>query len=84
MTLKEYLKQKNPVRMPIVTLKKKEYSIASTGMYGRLRDEKRSRCWINSADPLLAGTEYCLIGTTLWTVDRDGNPKNRSCFRIEI
>ena len=83
MTLTLYLNQKDPVRVPIVRLKPNEYTVANSGMFGRLRDEKRSRVYINTDNPLLSGVEYCLIGSTFYTTDRDGNPKNRSCFHIE-
>ena len=82
MTLKQYLNQKDPARMPQVILEKKDYIVASTRT--NITGEKRSRVYINTDNPLLAGVEYCLIGSGFYTVDRDGNPKNRSCFRIKI
>lgn len=82
MTLKQYLNQKDPARMPQVVLGEKDYIVAGT--ITRITGEKRSRVYINTKDPLLAGIEYCLIGSGLYTVDRDGNPKNRSCFRIKV
>jgi hypothetical protein len=80
MTLKEYLKQKDPVRHPTVYLKPKEYKIAET--HKSVMGEVRSRVYINTNHHLLAGVEYCLIGTMLYTTDIDGNAKNSGVFRI--
>ncbi len=80
MTLKEYLHQKDPVRMPTVIVKKNEYIVAST--HTLRSGEVRKRVYFKSRNPLIAGTEYCLIGGSFYTTDHDGNPKNRSCFRI--
>ncbi len=80
MTLKEYLSQKDPVRMPNVIVKKNEYIVAST--HTLRSGEVRKTVFFKSKNPLVAGTEYCLIGSSFYIVDRDGNPKNRSCFRI--
>jgi hypothetical protein len=79
MSLQEYLNQLEPQRMPTVVLTSKDYKIASTFKYGGVL---RSRVYINTKNPLLAGTEYCLIGTRLYTTDSDGNPLNSSCFKI--
>ena len=79
MSLQEYLNQLEPQRMPTVVLTSKDYKIASTFKIG---GETRSRVYINTKNPLLAGTEYCLIGTRLYTTDSDGNPLNASCFKI--
>lgn len=80
MTLHQYLSQKNPARMLSVIIKDKELSVAS--VYISARGEISSRVYINTDNPLLAGVEYRLIGTYLHAVDRDGNAKGRSCFRI--
>lgn len=82
MTLKQYLKQKDPVRMPDVILTKKELIIAST--HTNIRKETRSRVYIDTLNSLVAGLEYCLIGTHLYAVDSSGNPKGMSCFRIQV
>ncbi len=82
MTLKQYLNQKDPIHMPHVVLEKKEYKI--TNSRTSVMGETRSTVYINSDNPLVAGVEYCLIGSHLYTVDRDGNTKGMSCFRIKI
>ncbi len=80
MTLKEYLSQKNPVKMPTVIVNKNEYIVAYTQT---LRNgEVQKRVYFKTKNELLAGVEYCLIGNSFYTVDKDGNVKNRSCFRI--
>ncbi len=80
MTLKEYLSQKDPTRMPNVIVEEHQYKICSAI---KLRNgEVRKTVYFKSRNPLIAGTEYCLIGGSFYTVDHDGNPKNRSCFRI--
>jgi hypothetical protein len=80
MTLTDYLNQKDPQRMPNVVLKKHELIIANTRT--TIMGDKTSRVYINHDNPLVAGTEYCLIGSRLYTVDRDGNARNPSCFRV--
>jgi len=82
MTLKEYLNQKDPVHMPHVVLEKKEYRVTNT--HKTPRGEVQKTVYINSDNPLVSGVEYCLIGSHFYTVDRDGNVKNMSCFRINI
>lgn len=79
MTLNEYLKQKDPVRYPCVVLKKNQYKIAGTHT---IRGEQRSRVYIITKNPLIAGIEYCLIGKWFYATDSDGNPKGRSVFSI--
>jgi len=81
MTLKEYLNQKEPVRNPNVILRRNEYTKAS--MIKMANGEIRTKVYIKTKNPLLAGIEYCLIGTRFYTVDGDGNPISASCFRIE-
>ncbi len=81
MTLREYLGQKDPQKQQNVVLTKKEYIVAHVSVMHN--SEKRTRVYINSYNPLVAGREYCLIGTRFYTTDSDGNPKNRSCFKIE-
>jgi hypothetical protein len=80
MTLKEYLKQDNPVRMPKVVLKKSEYKIAQTYT---IRGEKHHRVYVITKNSIVAGIEYCLIGKWFYATDTDGNPKGRSVFCIE-
>ena len=79
MTLKEYLNQKDPQRMPTVILKKTDYIVANSSKFGT---ELRHRVYFKTKNTLLAGVEYCLIGTRFYTTDSDGNPLNTSCFRI--
>ncbi len=67
--------------MPEVVLKEKELIIADTRKDAR--DGEVSRVYINSDNPLVAGTEYQLKGGHLYTVDSDGNRKRMSCFRVE-
>lgn len=82
MTLNQYLKQKEPIRMPDVIVKNSEYIIANTRT---LRNgEVQKRVYFKTDNDLLAGVEYCLIGSRFYTVDHAGNPKNRSCFRILV
>lgn len=80
MNLKEYLSQKDPVRMPRVIIEEYQYIVASTSKHSN--GEIRKRVYFKTKNTLLAGVEYCLIGSSFYTVDRDGNPKNRSCFSI--
>lgn len=79
MSLKEYLNQKEPQRMPTVLIKPNEYKVTSTI---KIRNEVRKSIYFNTKNPLLAGVEYCLIGTRFYTINRDGNPLSRSCFMI--
>lgn len=79
MTLTEYLNQKEPMRMPTVIVDKKEYIVAS--IHTLRNGEIRKRVYFKSKNELLAGVEYCLIGSRFYTTDRDGNPKSASCFR---
>lgn len=82
MTLTQYLKQKEPVRMPDVIVKNSEYIVANTRT---LRNgEVQKTVYFKTTNSLLQSIEYCLIGGSFYTVDRDGNTKNRSCFRILI
>lgn len=82
MTLTQYLKQKDPIRMPDVIVKNSEYIVANTRT---LRNgEVQKTVYFKTDNELLAGTEYLLIGGTFYTVDHHGNKKNRSCFRILI
>jgi hypothetical protein len=68
--------------MPDVIVKNSEYIVCSSG---KLRNGKiLTSVYFKTENELLAGVEYCLIGGHFYTVDRDGNPKNRSCFRILI
>jgi hypothetical protein len=80
MTLKEYLKQDIPVRMPRVILRKSEYKIA--GSY-KIRGEMHHRVYVITKNKIVAGIEYCLINKWFYAVDSDGNPKGRSVFCIE-
>ena len=77
MSLKEYLNQKEPQRMPAVLIKPNEYKVSSTIKTG---NEVRKSVYFKTKNPLLAGVEYCLIGTRFYTTDRDGNPLSRTCF----
>lgn len=80
MTLTEYLNQKEPVRMPTVIVDKKEYMVIST--HKAANGEVRKRVCLKSKNTLVAGVEYCLIGNRFYTTDRDGNPKDASCFKV--
>jgi spore coat polysaccharide biosynthesis predicted glycosyltransferase SpsG len=80
MTLTEYLNQKEPVRMPTVIVDKKEYKVIFA--HKAANGEVRKRVCFKSKNNLLAGIEYCLIGNRFYTTDRDGNPKDASCFKI--
>jgi hypothetical protein len=80
LTLKEYLKQDNPCRMPRVLLNKKQYKIAQTYNH---RGELRHRVYVITKNKIVSGIEYCLIGKSFYTTDTDGNPKNRSVFFVE-
>lgn len=82
MTLTQYLKQKDPIRMPDVIVKNSEYIVANTRTLRNGQVQKT--VFFKTDNELLAGTEYLLIGGTFYTVDRDGNEKNRSCFRTLI
>ena len=80
MTLKEYLEQEDPVRHPMVVLRRDEIRV--------WRSIERAGHWllavtIETSDPLLAGVTYLLKGTRLWTPDADGNLKSPSCFFVE-
>lgn len=77
MSLKEYFNQKEPQRMPTVLIKPNEYKVSSAIKIGK---EVRKSVYFNTKNPLLVGIEYCLIGTTFYTIDKDGNPLRRSCF----
>ena len=83
MTLNQYLKQKDPIRMPDVIVKDSEY-IAVTSRTLVRNGEVRKRVYFKTENKLLAGIEYCLVGNSFYTVDSDGNLKNRSCFRIAV
>ena len=80
MTLNQYLNQKEPVRMPTVIVEKKEYKVMFT--HKTANGEVRKRVCFKSKNELVAGVEYCLIGNRFYATDRDGNPKNASCFKI--
>lgn len=86
MTLQEYLNQADPQRMPRVIVQKSEYRVTNTRTYMKdtVSEEIRKQVFFNTDNPLLAGVEYCLIGTHFYTVDRDGNPKKISCFSIPL
>jgi hypothetical protein len=83
MTLTEYLNQQEPKRNPNVILDKTEYTIGSSIKTGN-KTLKMVFITDGSAE-LLWGIEYVLINDdkTLWTTDKDGNPKARSCFSIK-
>lgn len=83
MTLSQYLKQKDPIKMPDVIVKDSEY-IVVTSWTIFINGEVRKRVYFKTENKLLAGIEYCLVGNSFYTVDSDGNPKNRSCFRIAV
>lgn len=72
--------------MPQVIVKKNEYIVACTYTLFKnsVREETHKKVYFKTSNPLLAGVEYCLIGTHFFTVDRDGNPKNISCFSIPL
>jgi|JI10StandDraft_1071094.scaffolds.fasta_scaffold46334_8 hypothetical protein len=80
MTLTEYLNQTEPLRKPTVIVDEKEYNVVFT--YKAANGEVRKRVCFKSKNNLLAGIEYCLIGSRFYTTDRDGNPKSASCFKI--
>ena len=80
MNLKEYLNQKDPQRFPTVWIERNQLIISSRINIG---SEIRRRVYFKTANPLLSGICYCLIGTVLYTTDNDGNPRSRSCFRIK-
>lgn len=78
MTLTQYINQKEPIHFPNVILEENEYTVVSSL---KIAGEIHKRVYINTKS--LAAIEYCLIGTKLYTTDKDGNPKNISCFRIK-
>ena len=80
MNLQEYLQQESPARFPRVVLDSSEYVVGATYT---IAGEKRKQVFINHASPLVAGIEYCLIGSRFYTTDRDGNPKSMSVFCIK-
>lgn len=80
MTLTEYLNQADPVWSPQVLLEENEVNILDTIW---VAGEKRSLVTINSTDELVDGLHYCLVRGTLWVMDRDGNPRARSVFRLK-
>lgn len=87
MTLEEYLKQEDPSRKPYVLLEPHEYKL---GVSYKVRGlDTYTQVFITSplfhdAFPDLKG-EYVMINQwpNLYTVDRDGNPRSISCFRIK-
>lgn len=82
MTLTEYINQQEPQRMPVVKLINKEVIVAAT--HTDVMGNVTKSVYINNPHPLVAGIEYCLIGGTLYTTDKHGNAKNRSCFHVIV
>ena len=79
MTLTEYLNQTDPARMPNVTLQAGEYEIQGGGH--KMADGTYR------IPVFIPAVNYCYIytsGSRLETMDRDGNPKNPSCFWLPI
>ena len=81
MTLDQYNNQKDPKYMPNVWLQEGEYTLGSSGWYyaGGAIKEHHQQIWVNGFP-----YEYCLIGCWLYTTDRDGNPKQSSCFHLNL
>jgi hypothetical protein len=88
MTLKEYLNQKDPVKMPDVFLEDSDYTIGITTYdyyTGTNVKKELTQIFIKCSDTIgLNGTEYLKVEgvSRLFTVDSDGNRKSLSCFRI--
>lgn len=80
MTLTEYFNQETPRRMPSVYLRAEEYTATALVKYA---NEERARVYINH--PAVAGIEYSVSKNciTLYTTDRDGNPKAPSVFHLD-
>ncbi len=82
MTLTEYLNQQNPARMPRVVLEETEivrmHKIRAGG-----RTIQNVFIWTGDMPKILF--EYCIVddGITLYTTDKDGNPKKPSCFSLK-
>ncbi len=83
MTLAEYLNLTDARKHSNVILDKTEYTIGSTIKAGGttltmvfITDGAAEMLWCN---------EYVMKDNdkTLWTTDKDGNPKYRSCFSIK-
>lgn len=87
MTLKEYVNQKDPARMPVVQLKKTEYKKGVT--YTSVMGKKRTYVFITSNlfnDKFLGITnEYIEFDDNkmLYATDGNGNARSKSCFRLE-
>jgi hypothetical protein len=77
MTLSEYLKQKDPVRTPLVYLKRHEYITGTC--YTRVNGTTNQSIFIKGIP-----YEYVQINgyDRLRTTDSDGNAKELSCFYI--
>lgn len=79
MTLTEYLNQSNPIKMPNVILAEREYKI---GLKISLpNNESITQIFIPAVN-----TYYIQKNgdTVLFTCDKDGNPKAKSCFNIDF
>ena len=94
MTLTDYINQVEPQRMPNVVLKRHEYSIRT--LPKSVRGEVEHQVFIRfpfkweqsiiKINPYFRN-EYKAFGShpcTLYTTDRDGNAKERSCFRLPL
>ena len=81
MTLKEYISQEKPTRMPTVWLEEGEYELGTkiTMFSNSAKEEIRTQVRVQGFP-----FEYCLIHDTLYTTDSDGNPKKPSVFRIKL
>jgi hypothetical protein len=76
MTLTEYLNQYDPKRMPKVVLQKKEYWM---GPFQGVPGYRVAPLTIN----VLPGSYVVKEGsTTIYTADKNGEPKSRSCFHL--
>lgn len=81
MTLTEYNNQEDPEYMPHVLLQDGEYTLGPACMVyaGLAQKERQQQIWVKGFP-----YEYCLIGIWLYTTDRHGNPKESSCFHLNL
>ncbi len=81
MTLQEYLNQEEPEKMANVKITHDDYGVTTTF---KIKNEICQRVYFKTTNPLLAGMEYFLMNGIFYTIDGDGNPKERSCFSLQI
>jgi hypothetical protein len=83
MNLTQYIEQTNPQRNPCVILDRSEITIGASIKINGVG--KLTQVWITDGIArILWGIMYIKKENdlTLWTTDKDGNPKKRSCFSL--